>query len=604
MRANAILSVFLAAAVAAPLRAQQPKSPAPAAPAAALRSAPVTDVRYEVTFTRETARRRQAGVVMTFAVAGPAPVLLSLPAWTPGAYEITNFAKWVAGFAATQGGKELAWDKVDADTWRLRPAGAGEVRVQFDVAADSLDNAMAWSRDDFLLFNGTTLFPYPEGQPLGFAATVTIRTEPDWLVATGMTPAGPARAWREANYHDLVDMPTFVGRFDLDSADVDGLTVRLATYPGGSLAGQARQETWERLRKMFAPMIAVFGDRPFAHYTVMQIADTSYQGASGLEHQNSHVDVVTPAAVGSPFLDGLFAHEIFHAWNVKRLRPADLWPYQYDRPQPTTWLWVSEGITDYYADLTLARAGLSSPEAFYATTAGKIANVAGNPPVALEDASLSTWIHPTDGTGYLYYDKGSLAGLLLDILIRDASDNQRSLDTVMRGVYQSAYKAGRGFTADEWWKAVSAAAGGKSFADFAAKYVDGREPYPWDTVLPLAGLTLVRDVRLGLSSEPTDAGVRVVSVVPGTSAAQAGVKPGDLLRKVGDLEVNANDFGPAFRQRYADKVGQPITMVVERGGQTLTLSTTVQLGQAGRIAEDPGAGEKAVRIRQGILTGR
>ena len=96
----------------------------------------------------------------------------------------------------------------------------------------------------------------------------------------------------------------------------------------------------------------------------MQIVDSSYQGASGLEHQNSHVDVITPLALGNPFLDGLYAHEIFHAWNVKRLRPADLLPYRYDRPQPTPWLWVSEGITDYYADLVLVRARLVEPAEF------------------------------------------------------------------------------------------------------------------------------------------------------------------------------------------------------------------------------------------------
>ena len=462
------------------------------------RTAPaVANVAYEVTFDRATAKRRTVQVAMGFTAKGSGEVLLSLPAWTPGAYEITDFAKWVSRFTPTQNGRELGWDKLDYDTWRLRGVAPGPVRVTFDLRADSLDNAMSWSRDDFALFNGTNVFLYPEGQGFEWPATVTVKTESDWLVATGMQATG-ARSFREGNYHDLVDMPFFVGRFDYDSTTVPGVTLRLASYPAGNFAGADRQAFWERYRRMWRPITEAFGDTPMTTYTVMQIADTSYQGASGLEHQNSHVDVVTPLAVGNPLLDGLYSHETVHAWNVKRLRPSDLWPYRYDRAQPTTWLWVSEGITDYYSDLVLVRSGVQQPAEFYATITGKIQNVGNLPPVALEDASLSTWIHPTDGTGYIYYDKGSLAGFMLDVLIRDASDNRRSLDDVMRTLYRSDYTQGKGFTSDEWWKAVSAAAGGKSFADFNAKYVDGREPYPWEQILPLAGLRRLRDFRQAL----------------------------------------------------------------------------------------------------------
>jgi predicted metalloprotease with PDZ domain len=337
-------------------------------------------------------------------------------------------------------------------------------------------------------------------------------------------------------------------------------------------------------------------------YTVMQIADSSYQGASGLEHQNSHVNVLTPIAVGNPLLDGLYAHETVHAWNVKRLRPSDLWPYRYDRSQPTTWLWVSEGITDYYADLVMVRAGLHQPAEFYANATGKIQNVENAPPVALEDASLSTWVHPTDGTGYLYYDKGSLAGLLLDILIRDASDNRRSLDDVMRSLYRSSYRQGRGFTAEEWWKAVSAAAGGKSFADFHARYVDGREAYPWNEVLPLAGLRRLREPRLGVSTRADSTGVFVESVVPGSAAALAGVEAGDRLLKVGEVDIANQDFGPPFRSRYAGAEGQAIPIVVLRAGETKTLEGKLQFSGT-RVEEDPGASAKAVRIREGLLKG-
>src|SRR5207344_548752 len=162
-------------------------------------------------------------------------------------------------------------------------------------------------------------------------------------------------------------------------------------------------------------------------------------------------------------------------------------------------------------------------EQFLAITGDKMAKVAAAPPTSLEDASLTTWIHPTDGSEYLYYPKGSLAGFALDVMIRDASDNKRGLDDVMRDLYRTTYKAGKGFAGADWWAAVSKAAGGKSFTDFAARYVDGREPYPWAQVLPLAGLKIVsdtiREARLGISAGQDSSGAVVVrQVLPGGAA--------------------------------------------------------------------------------------
>jgi len=439
---------------------------------AAVQSAPISAVRYEVTFDQTTAPTRTLRVGMTFDVTGPGPVLLSLPAWTPGAYEISNFARWVSNFSATSGGRPLGWDKLDYDTWRVRADGAKNVTVTFDYLADSLDNAIAWANGNFVFFNGTNVFLYPEGRSTDFAATVAIRTEPDFLIATGMTRAPEARTFRAANYHELVDMPFFVGQFDLDSAVVSGKTVRFATYPRGTFSTAARATAWEQIKRSIPPEVLVFGEVPWDSYDVMWITDSIGGGISGLEHANSHVDVSIPAGIGSEFQPRLFAHEIFHAWNVKRLRPADMVPYAYDRAEATPWLWVSEGITDYYADLALIRGKIVDSTIFMGLTAEKIQTVAETPPTALQDASISTWIHPTDGSGYLYYPKGSLAGLLLDIAIRDASDNHRSLDDVMRELYLATYKKGRGFTSTDWWGAISRASGGKSFTDFDARYID------------------------------------------------------------------------------------------------------------------------------------
>ncbi|MBI2615821.1 MAG: M61 family metallopeptidase [Gemmatimonadetes bacterium] len=585
--------------------------PLPAHPQSLMSSAAISDVRYEVTFDTTTAETRQIRVRMTFRTGGAEPVVLSLPAWTPGAYELSYFARNVLSFTATAGDRPLRWDKLDYDTWRIQPDGAQSITVSFAYLADSLDNAMAWSRPDFALFNGTNVFLYAEGRPFEQPARVAIHTTPGWRIATGMARGVQPGEFTAPNFHDLVDMPVFVGRLEVDSAEIAGKWYRLATYPVGALSGPSRTEFWSHLRGFMPPLIAVTAEAPWDTYTVMMIFDPEYPGASALEHQNSHVGVYNPGMVqAGPLLASITAHEIFHAWNVKRLRPADLWPYAYDRAQPTTLLWVSEGITDYYADLGLVRGGVITPAQFYQTTREKIDNVAATPATALEDASLSTWIHPTDGSGYLYYPKGSLAGFLLDIQIRDASDNRSSLDGVLRDLYTRFYKAGKGFTVDDWWQAVSRAAEGKSFEEFYRRYIDGREPFPYATVLPLAGLRFQADTtrvpRLGTTTSVDSVGVRVTAVTPSSSAADAGVRSGDYLVKVGDVSVGETDFGPVFRTRYASQPeGSPLPLVVRRQGQTLTLPARLRLvaNVSYAITEDQNASAKAVRIRQGILGG-
>ena len=599
-----LLSLLLAAPVS---QAQQKK---PVTPQASLQSAPISNIRYDLTFDSAAASQRTIKVAMSFDVGGPGPVVLSLPAWTPGAYEISNFARWVVGFTANGDNAPLTWDKLDFDTWRVQPGRAKSVTVRFHYFADSLDNAIAWTRPDFGFFNGTNVLFYPEGQGFNFPAVVNIKTEDSWHIATGMKPTGVRGAYTASNYHDLVDMPFFVGRVDYDSMQVAGRWTRLATYPAGALTGTTREQFWQQIAKMIPPQVAVFQEIPWDTYTNLLIFARNYGGGSALEHGNSHVGIYNPQFIGTPLLASITAHEIFHAWNVKRLRPAEMVPYDYDEPQPTTWLWVSEGITDYYADLSLSRGGIIDSAQFMAEMAANAGTVAAAPPTALEDASLSTWIHPIDGSGYLYYPKGSLAGFLLDILIRDGSDNARSLDDVMRQLYQTTHKKGLGFSGTDWWPAVSKAAGGRSFADFNARYIDGREPFPFEQVLPLAGMRVaadtVRDPRLGISSIADSSGIVINGVIPGGPAEAAGVRPGDRLLAIGELLVTDPDFGPAFRARFGKEEGAPLPIKVRRGTDTLTLSGKVVLVTRveRRFEADPGATEKAVRIRNGILKGR
>lgn len=571
-------------------------------------SAPISDISYEITADSSAVGRRQLGVAMSFHVAGTEPVILALPAWSPGHYVLLWFSRRVSQFSAQSDGVRLDWRKLDFQTWEIKPRSAGTVRVSFSYLANAVDRAVAWTSPNFAFFNGTNLFLYPAGRGFNWPARVSVRTEASWRIATGMDPAAGVNNFTAGNYHDLTDMPFYVGRFAIDSTRIGGKWIRLAFYPAASLTPERRDRTFAWLQKIVPAHIAVFGEAPFRNYTLFQRSDTVVNGG-GLEHQSSQVDEVTTSQLDAAYLPGLYSHEFFHAWNVKRLRPADMVPYRYDDAQPTTWLWVSEGVTDYYGALALVRGGVNDSTAFFNFIADEIASVAGAPPTAVSDASLSPWVNPTDGSSGLYYPKGGLTGFLLDIMIRDASDNRMSLDNVMRRLYDATYKHGKGFTSAEWWGEVARAAGGKSFTEFARRYVDGREALPVDSVLRLAGLRsesdTIREPRLGIATNIDAGGVSITQLSPTGAAAAAGARSGDKIVSIGDVMISNDDSFEAFRARYA---GTPLTtlpLVVRRGAETITLQLPVRLTSRvqTRVLPIPNAPAKAVRIRGGILRG-
>ena len=571
-------------------------------------SAPITDIRYEITADSASVGRRQLGVSMSFQVASTAPVILSLPAWSPGHYTVLWFARRVSDFAATMNGTPLPWRKLDFQTWEIQPRSAGNVRVSFQYLADAVDRAVAWTSPNFAFFNGTNVFLYPTGRPFNWPAHVSVRTEPSWRVATGMDPAAGANNFTAINYHDLTDMPFYVGRFAMDSTRVADRWFRLAWYPAASLTAARRDRTFAWLQKFVPPDIAVFGEAPFRNYTIFQRSDTVVNGG-GLEHQASQVDEVLTSQLDGDVV-GLYSHEFFHAWNVKRLRPADLVPYRYDDAQPTTWLWVSEGVTDYYGALATVRGGVNDSTRFFDFIAGEIASVASAPPTAVSDASLNSWINSTDGSGGLCYPKGGLIGFLIDVMIRDASDNRSSLDHVMRRLYVTTYKQQhRGFTGAEWWSEVSRAANGKSFAEFARRYVDGREPLPVASVLQLAGLRFhgdtIREPRLGIGTAVDSSGLKITQMAPTSAAAAAGARVGDQIVSIGDVTITNDDSFDTFRGRYAGTSLTTLPLVVRRGTETLTLQLPVRLNTRMRAVVEPvaNASAKAVAIRHGLLSG-
>lgn len=571
-------------------------------------SAPITDLRFEVVAGPSQVINGHLEISAHFRASGTQAVILSMPSWTPGSYSLDHFAREVSDFAVLQGNRPLRWDKLDPDTWRVYPAGAGEVTITYRVRAQTSDVSASWTGDAIAFFNGTNVFLAVEGR-LETPAKVVVRTDAQWRVATGMTPGDSTRHYRARDFHDLVDHPMLVGRFDLDSLKVMDKWMRLATYPVGSVQGTRRAAYWDALARVTESLAAVFGEVPWTAYTVLQVATDDMPGMSALEHSESELAMVGTQYLDEPFVPSVHAHEIAHAWNVKRLRPADMVPYRYDRWQPTPWLWISEGITDYYADLALVRSGLTAESDFLATTLGKIESVEARPATALEDASLQAWLGLQDGTGDLYYDKGSLAGLALDILIRDASDNQRSLDMVMRELYDRTYKAGRGFTHDDVWNAITRASGGRAWGDFERRYIDGREPFPWAEWLPKGGWQLVTDStsepRLGVLLREDPRGVMVSAIDEEGAGARAGLQMGDVITEIGGQSTRDPDFGERWRSYWGKRPGADLPLRVLRDGAPLTFTAKVELDLSveRRIEPLADASPRARRIRAGILTG-
>lgn len=544
-------------------------------------------------------------------------LLVSLPAWTPGHYAIEDYARYVRAFdARSTDGRALDWDKVDKDTWRIAARGARAVQATIDVWADTVNLSQSLLKDDFGFFNGTNLFLFREAD-YAAPAEVRFRLPPGWTVTTPLRRDGDV--YRAPNYHELVDAPTFVGAFSVDSFDVDGATILVAVYPKPVFAGVARDRFLAGVREIAAAQHKLFGGPPYDRYVVLLYLETEpINFGGGLEHSFAQFDILPVPAFADPqgnlggFVLYLISHELYHAWNVKRIRPAALWPYDYRVEQFTPLLWVSEGITDYYAKVALSRSGLWDDAALWNAIRNDIEEVESEERIeAVEDASLNTWIEPLFISNSYYYPKGSLLGFMLDIRIRDATNNRASLDDVMRALFNDHYRKGKGFTTDDFNRLVAGHLGREATQRFYEAYVDGREPLPYAETFALAGLRYERDSVaepfLGVFAVPTPDGhgLSVLNVTPGSAAQGAGLQVGDLLLQVGDVEVGDPTWAPRFRARYRGQAGAPLTVVYERDGERRTGESTVQLRTRYEHQVTPveRPSEKALRIRDAIAKG-
>ncbi|HUL04592.1 MAG TPA: PDZ domain-containing protein [Gemmatimonadales bacterium] len=572
-------------------------------------------VKYEVSVILASARLFH--VKAEFPTKDQDTLYVSLPAWSPGNYEIQNYARYVRHFSASAGGQSLPWDRLDKDTWRVATNKQERVTVAFDCLADTIDLSLARLLPDFGQFLGTNLFLYEEGK-LDRPAEVRFALPAAWQVTTALKGSGSG-PYTAADYHELADAQTFVGKYTLDSIQVDKKWLRLAVWPGDAYGPGAARNLRTALGKIAQTENRLMGKAPYDNYTVfLNVIREPISFGGGLEHASSQYDIMPTVAFADPagnlgdFMEPLLAHEYFHLWNVKRIRPAEMWPYDYHAEQYTPLLWWSEGVTDYYADLTALRSGLWTGDQFLRNATTDIQQVESAPePWSEEDGSVATWINEVFvNSSQLYYPKGALTGMLLDIAMRDATDNAHSLDDVMRALYTRYYQAGKGFTTDQLL-ALLREFGMPDADDFYRRYINGREPLPYEALFPRAGIAVGKQMTsvpfLGISAPPAEDGKWVVQMVEPSSAADAaGLQPGDILLKVGDIDIRGqDDWGAAFRRRYQGQAGSPLVIVVQRGDQTLSLSSQVQERSAASysLSRAPSPTPRQEKLWRGLSTG-
>ncbi|MDH7512113.1 MAG: PDZ domain-containing protein [Clostridiales bacterium] len=532
-----------------------------------------------------------------------------MPVWTPGYYRIMDYAKNVKDFRAEDAaGRSLAWEKTAKNTWRVRSGKAASVVVSYDVYAFNRFVADSYLGDDGGFITPAGVFMHVAGR-LRNPVTVTVIPHPDWKqVSTGLDPvAGRPNKFIAPDFDTLYDCPILIGNQEILMFEAAGLPHTIAAYDLGSLD---RNKLTSDLRKIVEAAAELMGELPYRHYTFLIIGP----GAGGLEHLNSTAVTLNPGSLADArSYQGwlaFIAHEYFHLFNVKTIRPIALGPFDYDRENYTSMLWFSEGVTVYYEYLLLNRAGLMTRNEVLERLSSIIAEYENAPGRRHQSATLSsfdTWTgffgrsEHAANTTISYYDMGCGLGLLLDLKIREASKGRASLDDVMRTLYRTFYKEKkRGFTDRELREVCERAAGiplGEIFDVYAATVKD------WDYAkyLAYAGLTIDTEPRLlpgpwlGASTQDQNGSAVVSAVEPGSSASIAGLTVQDEILAIDEVRVTQRSFVETLNSR---KPSDKVKILYARRG--LVRETEAVLGQkkepSFRITplDAPTSGQKAL----------
>ncbi|TXK52204.1 M61 family metallopeptidase [Pontibacter qinzhouensis] len=506
-----------------------------------------------------------------------------MPVWAPGSYLIREFPKNVEGFVATdKAGKNLRAEKIDKNTWRVYSQKASEVKVKYKVYAFELSVRTSFIDASHGYVNGTSVFMYPEGYQKQ-SGELVVKPYKDWSkVSTGLTSTGNF-TYTFPDYDVLADSPLEIGNHEVLTFTAAGVPHEVAMYgPGNFVPDRLLAD----MKKVTETAVAIFGELPVKRYVF--IVHNLQRSGGGLEHLNSTTLQTTSTSYGTEsgyngFLN-LVAHEYFHLWNVKRLRPEPLGPFDYSQENYTTLLWVAEGFTSYYSNVICLRAGIITPQKFLDTVSGSIhavENTPGNKVQTVSEASFDAWIksyRPNENsrnTEVSYYTKGTVLGHLLNMELMNATNGAKNLDDVMQYMYNRYYKQlNRGYTEQEVKQALELVAG-KKLDDFFRDYINGTKTPDYNCIFEAAGLQLVNlnagnnQVNWGATASPSDGKLIVRSLTRGSSAWQAGINVQDELLAIEGTRVASADEVTAALANY--ELGDRVQVLVNRSGKLQTL---------------------------------
>ncbi len=543
-----------------------------------------TTINYTVTFPE--AQAHYANIEMSITGIKNTAIDVKMPVWTPGSYLVREFAKSVESFNANAGGHEIPSIKINKNTWRISNGKATAVKINYKVYAFEISVRTAFIDASHAFLSTSGMFMYP-ADSLHVPSTIHIKPYKGWTtVSTSLDKVGTDPfTLHSPNYDILFDSPIEVGTQDVFGFDAAGVKYEVAMCGGGNYN---REQMKVDLAKIVEAETAIYHENPNHRYVF--IVHNYAKGGGGLEHLSSTVlgasrDGYATEGTYHNFL-ALAAHEHFHLWNVKRLRPIALGPFDYDTENYTRSLWIAEGFTTYYQNVIMRRAGLYTPDVYLGVIAANVTgaeNLKGNKTQSLSDASFDAWIkyyRPTENTpntNASYYGKGANVAMLLDLEIIKYSKGTQCLDDVMKYMYDEYYKVKqRGYTEEEF-KATLEKYTGINLDDFYKKYVSGLAPLDYNKYLGYAGYKLIDDyaannnATLGITIVVAGGKSMVTGVMRDGSGWVDGINVNDEITAIDGISIPEIDKFIAANK----KVGDKINVSVIRDGIKIVLPVTL-----------------------------
>ncbi len=511
---------------------------------------------------------------------------LKMPVWTPGSYLVREYAKNLQDFSAEMTDKQqsLPICKVAKNHWQIETASTSKITVRYRVFANELSVRTNHLDATHGYFNGAALFlfiPGFEQQPIQITITLP---KSEWQVTTTLPlVSGHTNTFEAKDFDTLVDSPFEIGSHQIYNFEVLGKPHQLAVWGEGNLNPEKLIEDTQKIIEVEAK---IFGGLPYERYLfLLHLTNNSF---GGLEHKESCALIYSRFGFRAKekyqrFIQ-LVAHEFFHLWNVKRIRPKALEKFDYEQENYTTSLWFSEGTTSYYDLQIPLRAGIYDAKTFLENLSKEITQLQltpGRKVQPLGESSFDAWIKlyrrdaNSNNSQISYYLKGEMVSFLLDLLIRSRHENQRSFDDVMTTMWQSFGKEEIGFTPQQL-QAVIESVAETDLGDFFSRFVDGTEELPFDEYLEPFGLRLntVEDAvaYLGLivKSENNQEMIKFVDAT--STAALAGVDAGDELLAINGLRVTADLLSDRLKDYQA---GDTIKLSLFHQDELRTVSVTL-----------------------------